>query len=440
MEVKTDVKDPKKKPEFHPLTDARCKALKYGDKPIFDGRGLYLDAMKNRKVWRFKAKLKNGKPILMTLGAYPSKTVPESSSLTLAQARNRREELRELIAQGKDPRKVIESQEKAERERLTNTLRHVTGEWLQVRSDKVAEKTNKVTESTIRRYVFPMIGEKPIADITPQDVMAVLRDAEKTSTYMPHKIKALLARVFSYAIQIGIGNNNPAAAIVSKDVLKKHITKHHKTISLAELPGFLKAIGKDAGSIQAKSALWLAMLMFTRKMEACKAEWSHIDLKAALWTIPSGNKKERRDQVHPLPRQAVEILKKLQVYTGGCRFVFNTGQGRKSNDAPLGEKTLNTMLDRMGYHGKMTPHGLRALASTYFDELRGKDGGKRFSREAVERQLSHKEEGQTNQAYHRADYMAERREMLQAWADYLESLIVDTTDTEESLQTARKAA
>ncbi len=417
------------------LTDATIRRLKATEKAyrLADGHGLFIEVTATgKKVWRYRSKTaatKSGQ-ILMTLGEFPH--------MLLAEARARREEIRGQIAKGLDPRDVKKDKAEAERKRLANTFESVAKEWLHVRADKVAEKTNKAASSLMCNHVFPMIGEKPIADIMPQDVIAVLRDVAKKSTCLPYRIKALLARIFSYSIQVGIGNSNPAAAIISKDVLKKHITKHHKTISIEELPNFLKAIKKDGGGIQAKSALWLAMLMFTRKMEACKAEWSHIDLKAALWTIPAGNKKERRDQIHPLPRQAVEILKELQIYTGGGRYVFSTGKNRK--DAPLGITTLNAMLDRMGYNQKMTVHGFRALATSYFDELRGKDGGKRFSREAVERQLSHKEQGQTNQAYHRADYMQERREMLQAWADYLGSLMDEAADSEESLQAAKKAA
>ena len=411
------------------LTDAAIRRLKATGTAyrMADGQGLFLEVTpKGKKVWRFRAKKVAGTKtgaVLITLGEYPH--------MTLADARARREEIRGQIADGLDPRTVQKEKEQAERKRLANTFEHVTAEWLQVRADKVMEATNEATASLMRRLVFPILGEKPIADITPQDVMLVLRNAEKQSTRLPRTIKASLTRIFSYAIQIGVSNSNPAAAIVSSDVLKNHKVEHHKAISIEDLPRLMAAIDADSAGIQVKSAVRLIMMLFMRKSELRLAEWSHIDLKAARWTIPADNTKKRREQVYPLPRQAVEILKELRVYTGECKYVFSTGLRNK--DAPLGQTTLNAMLNRSGFHQKMSVHGFRALASSWMDE-------KGYNRLAIERQLSHLEQGQTNKAYHRADYMDERRVMLQAWADYLDSVRADTTEAVESLQMAKKAA
>ena len=419
------------------LTDLVCKSLKYSDTPPmkFDGGGLFIEAMKTRKVWRFKSTLKNGKTIMMTLGTYrsmtPAKTSAQESSLTLADARARREELRDLIAQGKDPREVVRSQEQAELERKTNTLEAVAQEWLHLRSDKAVKSTIRTYERILNADVFPVLGNSPVSGITTADVLGLIKNIELRAVTVARLARSVLARVFAYAVRTGKCANNPAAAIIPSEDLKQHKTQNFKTISLKDLPHFLKAVVDDKGGIQVKTAIRLMLMLFMRKMELCRAEWSHIDLGAGTWTIPAENTKKRREMVHPLPRQAVALLLSLKSVTGKNRYVFGTGS--RHNDAPLGEQTLNTLITRIGYHRKMTVHGFRALAASWLDE-------QGFNRLAIERQLSHLERGQTNQAYHRSDYMDERRKMLQAWADYLESLKDDTNQGEEIQQEALKAA
>lgn len=266
----------------------------------------------------------------------------------------------------------------------------------------------------MEKHVFPVIGSIPVADITARDVLDLLQSVEKQKTaHLARAIKSTLARIFSFAIQLGMTDRNPSADLVTRDILKSHVTTHHKAIGIDELPDLLGKIEADNASIQVKSAIRLLMMLFMRKKEIRYAEWSHIDLKAGLWTVPADNTKKRREQAYPLPRQAVAILKELHIYTGAGKYVFSTG--KRIKDAPLGISTINSVITRIGYHGNMTPHGFRALATSWLDE-------QGYNRQAIERQLSHLEQGQTNQAYHRADYMEERREMLQAWADYLDSI------------------
>lgn len=412
-------KEPQKK-QFRPLTDRDCRNLKYTDRPprCFDGQGLYIEARKTKKAWMFKSKLKDGKAILMTLGEYPA--------VTLAEARQKRQELRELIAKGLDPRQVAKQREQAEKVKQETTLEKVTAGWLEVRERLIDPETLKGIKRMFERHVFPTLGNIPVTDITAPDVLNLLLNIEKKSTSLSHRIKGNLSRVFSHAIQMGIAEHNPPAEIVTRDVLKPYKVEHHKTIELGELPGLMRALEADAGAMQVKSAVYLMIMLFMRKGELIKAEWSHIDLKSRLWTVPADNTKKRREQVYPLPRQAINILENLQIFTGACKYVFSTG--KRNKDAPLGEATINNILTRCGYHGKMTVHGFRALAASWMDE-------QGYNRQVIERQLSHLEKGQTNQAYHRADYMEERREMLQAWADYIDSL-----KEQDAQQTDDKAA
>ncbi|MBS7327182.1 MAG: integrase arm-type DNA-binding domain-containing protein [Oxalobacter sp.] len=391
-----------------PLTDRAIRNLKPSTKPVtsFDGQGLYLEVSpKGKKVFRFKAKLADGKPILMTLGEYPA--------VTLAEARQKRQELRKQIAKGLDPRRVAKEKELAERLRTESTLENVTAEWLRARTGKVVPATLENTGRLFKLHIFPVLGLIPVADITARDVLNLLLSIEKKSANLARHVKSNLARVFSYAISLGMTDRNPASELITRDILKRHVTTHQKTIRLEELPSLLKALENDTAGLQVKSAIRLLMMLFMRRGELINAEWSHIDLKAGLWKIPADNTKKRREQVYPLPRQAIAVLTELHRLTGRCRYVFSTWA--RGKDAPLGVTTLMQPIIRCGYFGKMTVHGFRALATSWLDE-------QGYSRQAIERQLSHLEKGQTNQAYHRADYMEERREMLQAWADYLDSI------------------
>lgn len=412
-----------------PLTDTLIRGLKATGSAYrkADGNGLFLEVTpKGKKVWRYRAKnvagTKSGQ-ILLTLGEYPV--------VSLAEARKKRQELRELIAKGLDPRQVAKEKERAERQQKASTLEKVAVEWLEVRKGKIQADTWKATDRRFRKHVFPVLGDKPIREITVQDVLGLIRTLEDKSTNIPRVVKAELGRIFSYAIQLGLADSNPATSLLSKDVLKPHKTTHHKTVGIDELPIMLAKIEADSAMLQTKTAVKLIMMLFMRKGELLKSEWSHIDLDAGLWTVPADNTKKRREQVYPLPRQAVAILNELQRFTGNHRYVFSTGA--RNEDAPMGQSTINQVFRRNGYNREQTVHGLRALATSWLDE-------QGYSRQAIERQLSHLEDGKTNQAYHRADYMEERREMLQAWADYLDSIRVDSTNAEESSQTAEKVA
>jgi integrase len=402
------------------LSARQCESLKTGDRTkLVDGRGLYLEAMKTRKVWRFKSKLKNGTQVLLTLGEFPT--------MTLSQARNERERLRAMISIGEDPRKVAEQQEAASK----NTLETVAQEWLHLRADKVTPITLKTLKRILEKDVFPVLGSRPVSEISVADVLELLRGIEVRAVTTCHLCRNILSKIFAYALRTEKCTTNPAASIIPSEDLKRHRIRSRKTIPLEELPNLMKAIENDICTIQARTAMVLMLMLFPRKMELCTAEWSHIDFQAGTWTIPAENMKKRREHVIPLPRQAMMLLRQLWAVTGQKKYVFATGTYH--DDSPLGSTALNGMLTRMGFNRKMTVHGFRALAASWMDE-------QGFNRLAIERQLAHLEQGLTNQAYHRSDYMTERREMLQAWADYLDQLKADTTNTEESLEAVGKAA
>lgn len=391
------------------LTDTAIRKAKATGKAyrMADGHGLFLEVTATgKKVWRYRCKgapTKSGQ-MLLTLGEYPM--------VSLADARARREELRKQVADGQDPREVARAKAEEEKALQENTLERVALAWFERWSHRVTGETAGNIARILRLHVFPYIGHLPVGKVKPNDVMAVFAEVEKKSTYLPAKVKGLLTRIFSYAIQVGLSDTNPSASMMSQDVLKPHEGRHYAALEIGELSAFLAAVEADGGGFEVKAALKLIMMLFMRKSELRMARWEDIDLDRGLWTIPAGNTKKGRLQVYPLPRQAVVILQELWKQTGRYGFVFCTGN---NGDAPLGRTSINAVITRAGYHGRVTVHGFRAMAATWLDE-------KGYNRLAIERQLSHVEKGQTAQAYHRADYMEERRRMLQDWADYLESV------------------
>lgn len=392
------------------LTDTAIRKAKATGKAyrMADGHGLFLEVTATgKKVWRYRCKgapTKSGQ-MLLTLGEYPL--------VSLADARARREELRKQIADGQDPREVARAKAEEEKALQENTLERVAAAWFERWRPRVEVKTAARVWRVFEMYIFPIIGQMRVSAVKPRDVMEVLANAEKKAETRAKEIKSLLTRVFSYAIQTGVSETNPSAAMVSRDVLRPHVTRHYAALDIGELPAFLKAVETDGGGFEVKAALKLIMMLFMRKSELSLARWEHIDLGRGLWTIPAENTKKGRAQVYPLPHQAVAILQELRRHTWQYGFAFCTGHHGK--DAPLGHGSINAVITRAGYHKRVTVHGFRAMAASWLDE-------KGYNRLAIERQLSHVEKGQTAQAYHRADYMEERRRMLQDWADYLESV------------------
>ena len=390
------------------LTDTAAKNAKPKEKPykLTDEKGMYLEVMPTgSRYWRLKFRYL-GKEKRLALGVYPD--------VSLKQARDKRDEARKQIAAGNDPGQLKKVAKRAKRIATANSFEAVTREWLE---NIRAKWTPDHYDYTLRRfeaYVFPEIGSLPVTEVDAPTLLAMARKIEAQGTIeTAHKVTRACGQVFRYAIAAGKCLSNPAADL--RGALKsKPEPKHMAALSLADLPGLLRKIDtytEDGGEVQTQYALSLLALTFVRTGELREAEWQEFDLDAGVWRIPAERMKMKSPHIVPLARQTVDLLRKLHAITGTYRFVFPGRVPAK----PMSKNTVLFALYRMGYHGRMTGHGFRAVASTELNEMN-------FDADAIERQLAHAERNKIRAAYHRAEYLPERTAMMQKWADYLDKL------------------
>lgn len=402
------------------LTDVQVRKEKPKEKPfkLSDGDGLYLEIMPSgAKYWRMKYRY-GGKEKRLAFGVYPE--------ITMAQARRRCEEARNHLANGQDPSAVKQDQKLQAKIAAANSFEAVAKEWLTKQTTWTPSNREKI-ESMLRRDLYPWLGSRPMSDITPPELLAVLRRIESRGALeSAHRARSLCGQVFRYAVSTGRAERDQAADL--RGALPAVKSVHHAAITEpAEVAKLLLAMDGYQGTLVVRCAFLLAPLVFVRPGELRQAEWQEIDLEQALWTIPaqrSDTEDGRRvtamkmgvPHLVPLARQAVAILKELQPLTGRGRFVFPSarGQGR-----PMSENAIRVALRAIEYTNEdMTPHGFRAMASTILDNMG-------YDPKLLERQLAHDEPNAVKAAYKRElwrMYLPERTAMMQAWADYLDSL------------------
>lgn len=386
------------------LTDVLIRKAKAPAKAkkLADGRGLYLLLTPSGgKWWRFKYRVA-GKEKLLALGTYPD--------VTLAKARDAREEARRLLAEGVDPSAARQQEKLQLSEAAANDFETVAREWL----DNVKPRWTPIYHGdTLKRFetfVFNGIGRKPIAEVTAPDLLALLRKIEARGTVeTAHKVARACGQVFRYGIASGRCERNPAADL--RGALKSRPKpKPMAALSAAELPTFLRKIDEYDGDLQTKLALQLLALTFVRTNELRSACWIEIDFEKAEWVIPAERMKTRSPHHVPLSRQAVEAFRQLQAASGDRSWIFPGRTWTK----PMSKNTVLFALYRMGYRSRMTGHGFRALASTTLNEMG-------YRPDVIERQLAHTEKNAVRAAYHRSQYLEERTIMMQAWADFLDA-------------------
>lgn len=385
------------------LSDTRIR----GSKPranaykLRDGNGLFLLLTpKGQRWWRFRFRAA-GKEKMLSLGVYPD--------VSLREARNKRDELRALIAKGVDP----SVQRAAAQQASESSFEAIGREWhAQRRHIWTPEHAARILRR-LEKDVFPWVGSRPIGEITAPEMLAVLRRIEARNVLdTAHRALQNCSAVFRYAVATGRAERDPCGDL--RGALPPVRGKHHAAITDPRAVGeLLRAIEAYQGSLVTKCALKLAPLLFVRPGELRRAEWSEIDLEAGEWRIPAGKMKARTEHIVPLSRQAVAVLKELQPLTGRGRYVF---PGLRTDERPMSENAVLAALRRMGYaKDQMTGHGFRSIASTLLNE-------QGWSSDAIERQLAHAERDKTRAAYNRAEYLAERRKMMQFWGDYLDGL------------------
>jgi integrase len=399
-----------------PLTDTGIKKTKSTDKPfkLADGGGMYLLVHPNGgKYWRMDYRF-GGKQKTLSLGVYPD--------VSLADARDRREQARKLLANDVDPSGIKKAAKQAKEKILQiakNSFRNLAAEFHKVKSPMWTEGHAKQWLGNLEKYALPTIGNKPITDIEPMDIMQIMRGMEALGIHETRdRLLQTIGAVFKYAMATGRAKSNPAEIRIA--LTERPRVEHFACIETAELPVFLRAITsyQDLAKVSpiAISALRLLMLTTTRTSEVRFSKWADFDLDAGCWVIPEeqtgrkGKIGKRSPHAVPLCTQAVKILRDLYPLTGQGDYVF---PNRNQLGKVISENTVLKIIETIGYKGRMTGHGFRSLARSILGDM-----GYRW--EALEAMLSHALVNQTAAAYIRTTYFEERRGIMQEWADYLD--------------------
>ncbi|AJY14026.1 integrase arm-type DNA-binding domain-containing protein [Burkholderia dolosa] len=390
-----------------PLSDLQVRRAKPAEQPyrLADGKGLYLQVMPNgSRYWRMKYRF-GGKEKLASFGVYPEVSLAEARQACLA--------ARKLLAAGQDPTEQKREIKRARVIEASSTFEAVAREWFEAQKDGWTEVYAAKVINSLEVDVFPRIGAKPLRDIEAPAMLEILRAVEARG--VRETAKRVLQRsraVFQYGIMTGRCSRNPAADIDAETVLRKGAgVRHMARVKPIEIPQLMRDIAAYSGDRVTQLALRFMALTFTRTTEMINAEWDEFDERAAEWRIPPERMKMRDPHIVPLSRQALEVLAALRELNGSQRHVFYSVQGRSH----ISNNTMLYALYRMGYKSRMTGHGFRGLAATVLRELG-------YSRDVVDRQLAHAERNQVTAAYVHAEYLPERRKMMQHWADHLDAL------------------
>jgi integrase len=385
------------------LTESRIQGAKPREKAfkLFDSLGLFLRVNPNgSRLWRLRYRF-DGVEKLHALGAHPQ--------FTLKQARELRDDARRLLARGIDPA----MERKAAKLTKANTFQDIAKEWLEMQRKRFAEATFEKAEWTFNDLINPYIGSRPIMEISAPELLTVFRRLETRGKHeTAHRTKQRCGQVFRYAIATGRAERDPTADL--RGALAPLVVKHRAAIvDPVQIGGLLRAIYSYRGQPATEAALKLAAMMFVRPGELRKAEWAEFNLDGSDWRIPATRMKMRSLHIVPLATQAVDVLTQLHEFTGRSRYVFPS---LRSRERPMSEVAITAALRRMGYSGEeMTWHGFRTIASTCLNE-------QGWHPDLIELQLAHAERNEVRCAYNRAQRLAERRAMMQAWADYLDGL------------------
>jgi integrase len=391
-----------------PLTDTAVRNAKSQSKPVrlFDERGLYLEiAPSGGKWWRLKYRF-GGKEKRLSLGVYPD--------VALKDARDRRDKARKLLADGVDPGENRKAQKLARSDQAANSFEVVAREWFAKHQPTWSEGHGSKILARLERDVFPWVGPRPIADLKAPELLACLRRVEdRGALETAHRALQNCGQVIRYAIATGRADRDIATDL--RGALPPVKPSHHASITdPKKIAGLLRAIDAYEGAFITKCALRLAPLLFVRPGELRNAEWTEMNLEGAEWNIPAERMKMREAHLVPLCAQAVEILTELHGLTGSSRYVF---PGARTNGRPMSDNAILAALRRMGYaKDEMSGHGFRAMARTILDEILG------VRPDFIEHQLAHAVRDPNGRAYNRTAHLAERRKMMQQWADYLDKL------------------
>lgn len=372
---------------------------------LSDGGGMFLLVQPNgAKYWRLSYRF-DGKQKTLALGIYPL--------VTLQEARERRNSAKKLLSNGVDPGLYKQVTRRAKQLAAENSFVTIAREWFAKFSTTWVPSHGERIIRRLERDVFPWIGNRPVSELTAPELLLCLRRVENRGALeTAHRVHQNCGQIFRYAIATGRADRDVSADL--RGALPPAKEKHHPSIIEPKAIGrLLDAIDDYEGSLITKCALQLAPLVFVRPGELRHAEWVEFDLEKAEWRIPAAKMKMRAMHIVPLSKQAIFVLGELNPLTGHGKYLF---PGLRTVERPMSENTVNGALRRLGYaKDEMTGHGFRSMASTILNE-------QGWNRDAIERQLAHAERDSIRAAYNYAEHLPKRREMMQAWSDYLDSL------------------
>lgn len=377
---------------------------------VADSRGLCIEVrpQTGAKLWRYRYRFA-GVPKMISLGEFPD--------VSLADAREDRDDLRKMLRQGKDPAIERKQEKRAAKIAQANSVAAVAREWVERAVDSkghpLADATKKKNKWLLNHYLFPALGNRPISEVTPRELLDVLRKPEAEGKLeTANRLKSKCGQIWRYAVTEGKAETDITASL--KGALKSPDANHHAAITEPkELGKLLQAIEGYDGHVVTKAALRFTPLVFQRPGEIRHAEWEEMDLDKGEWRFKS--QKTKKDMIVPLSKQAVAILRNLYTVTGSGRYVFPSNRRGR----PMSNNTINTALRTMGFTGdEVTAHGFRATARTMLVEQKNL----RFPVDIVEMQLGHNVADVHGRAYNRVQWLDERKAMMQKWADYLEGL------------------
>jgi len=391
-----------------PLTDVRVRALKPEAKPrkYADGGGLYvLVTPAGGKLWRWKYRY-GGRERGLAFGSYPN--------VSLAKARQLRDEARVALADGRDPAADRRAEKAAAKRAAVDTFESVARGWLAKMAGEWSPAHARKVEQRLERHVLPRLGSLPVSDVAPS---AVLEMAEtivaKGAVETAHRAVWDVGQIMRRAIVMQLATTDPTVGVTA-ELRRPPATKHFDAVvDPKELGGLLRAFDAYQGSQAVRCAIRLQPHVFVRPGELRAAEWSEIDFDAALWTIPAARTKSKREHLVPLSRQSLEILEEMRrISAHRSRLVFPRARSAKR---PLSDAAMTGAYRRMEIE-RLTAHGFRATARTLLREELG------FDSEIIEHQLAHAVRDPLGRAYNRTHWLEERTKMLQTWSDYLDSL------------------
>jgi len=393
-----------------PLTDTHIRNAKPKETAykLSDGGSMYiLVTPDGARYWRLDYRFA-GKRRTLALGVYPT--------VTLSNARARREDARAALAKGVDPSVVKKATKRVAKLTSENTFDAISREWIANQRNRLAPRYCALLLSRLEADIFPEIGSRPIANIDAPELLDALRKVEKRGAIETAlRLRQVCGQVFRYAIASGRAKHDPSADL--RGALKSPgRPRGHKAMSLNEVPSFLDALRTYEGDPRTCLALRLMVLTFARTTELRAAQWSefeNLEGNDPQWRIPAERMKMRREHIVPLAPQAVTVLRELRAFpgSGSSPFLFCS----PSREGYMSNNTMLYAMYRMGYHGRSTVHGFRAMASTALNEMG-------FRPDVIERQLAHQEQNAVRAAYNRAEYLGERRAMLNHWANHLDAM------------------